>query len=296
MADAKIGFIGIGNMGGPMTANLLRAGHQVVIYDSNPEAVRRFVAEHVVETAGNLAQLGSEVSVIITMLPTGQDVRQVLLEQEHGGLARTLKPGSLLIDMSSSDPIGTRQLGADLAKHDIGFIDAPVSGGVPGAQNATLAIMIGSDDARLTERARPILTAMGKRLFDAGPLGAGHAMKALNNIVAGAGFIAITEALLVGKTFGLDPAVMLDILNASTGRSYNSEYTFVKHVLARSFTSGFNLDLLKKDVGIAADLATGLGLNAPLLELASQRWQEAARGLGPGRDFTEGYTWWEKIN
>ena len=294
MTDVKIGFIGIGNMGGPMAANLLRAGHQVMVYDSNPEQVKRFVAEHHASAATSLAQLGGAVAVVITMLPTGRDVRQVMLEQENGGLVRTLKPGSLLIDMSSSDPIGTRQLGEDLAKHDIGFIDAPVSGGVPGAQNATLAIMIGSNDARLTERARPILSAMGKRLFEAGPLGSGHAMKALNNIIAGAGFIAITEALLIGQTFGLDPAVMIEILNASTGRSYNSEYTFVKHVLARSFTSGFNLDLLKKDVGIAADLATGLGLDAPLLNLASQRWQEAARGMGPGRDFTEGYTWWEK--
>ncbi|OGT83270.1 MAG: 2-hydroxy-3-oxopropionate reductase [Gammaproteobacteria bacterium RIFCSPLOWO2_12_FULL_52_10] len=295
MPGNKIGFIGIGNMGSPMTANLLRAGFQVMVYDSNPEQVKRFTAEQQASAATSLAQLGSAVDVVITMLPTGRDVRKVMLEQEQGALAETLQPGSLLIDMSSSDPIGTQQLGAALDERGLRFIDAPVSGGVPGAINASLAIMIGSNDKAAIERARPILSAMGKRLFETGPLGSGHAMKALNNIVAGTGFIAIAEALIIGKTFGLEPAVIIDILNSSTGRSFNSEYTFVNHVLKQAYTSGFNLALLSKDVGIAAGLAKGLGLDAPVIDLASRRWQEAAQGLGPGKDFTEGYVYWESI-
>jgi 3-hydroxyisobutyrate dehydrogenase len=295
MAIETIGFIGIGNMGGPMAANLVRAGHSVTVYDLNPEPARRFATEHKADVAASLAALGRTVDIIITMLPTGRDVRKVLLEQEQGALAAALKPGSLIIDMSSSDPLGTRDLGRELARRGLRFIDAPVSGGVTGARNATLAIMIGSDDATATERARPLLSHLGKRLFETGPLGSGHAMKALNNIVAGAGFIAVAEALIVGKNFGLDPAGMIDILNASTGRSFNSEHTFGDHVLNRAFASGFNLALLCKDVRIASDLAAGLGLDAPLLRLASDRWQEAARGLGTGKDFTEGYAWWEQV-
>jgi 3-hydroxyisobutyrate dehydrogenase len=282
-------------MGWPMAANLLHAGRQVIVYDINRKQAQRFVDELPAEAATTLAELGSQVETVITMLPTGKDVRQVMLEAEEGGLAKALKPGSLLIDMSSSDPLGTRELGADLVRHNIQFIDAPVSGGVPGARNATLAIMIGSNDPAVTARARPILSALGKRLFEAGPLGSGHAMKALNNVIAGAGFIAIAEALIIGRCFGLNPANMIEILNASTGRSFNSEFTFVNHVLKQAYNSGFNLALLSKDVGIAADLAAGLKLDAPLLRLASERWREAAQGLGPGRDFTEGYAWWESV-
>lgn len=295
MADAKIGFIGIGNMGWPMAANLVRAGLEVIVYDVNREQTQRFADEMRAEAATTLAELGGRVNVVITMLPTGRDVRRVMLEQEQDALAGSLERGSLLIDMSSSDPLGTRELGKDLARRGIRCIDAPVSGGVPGARAATLAIMIGGDDPAAIDRARPILAVMGKKLFETGPLGSGHAMKALNNVIAGAGFIAIAEALIIGRHFGLNPANMIEILNASTGRSFNSEFTFVNHVLKQAYNSGFNLALLSKDVGIAADLAAGLKLDAPLLRLSSERWREAAQGLGPGRDFTEGYAWWESV-
>jgi len=295
VSEKKIGFVGIGNMGRPMAANLARAGREVVAYDINPGQARMFAGEHGAEAAATLAELGAAVDVVITMLPTGHDVRKLMLEQEEGGLARSLESGSLLIDMSSSDPLGTRDLGKALAEYNIQFVDAPVSGGVPGAIEGTLAIMIGGDDQAAINRARPILEGMGKRLFETGPLGSGHAMKALNNIVAGAGFVAISEALFIGQTFGLDPAVMIDILNSSTGRSFNSEYTFGIHVLNKTFASGFALALCCKDVKIAADLAKGQGLETPVMQLVSDRWQQAGQGLGAGKDFTEAYAFWESV-
>lgn len=291
MSDNKIGFVGIGNMGWPMAANLVRAGREVVVYDTNHAQVESFVDNFHCGAASGLEDLGKLVNAVITMLPAGKDVRRVMLE-EQGGLAGYLDPASLLIDMSSSDPIGTRELGSILSEKGIQFVDAPVSGGVPGAENASLAIMIGSDDSHAVSRALPILSDLGKRLFETGPLGSGHAMKSLNNVVAGTGFIAITEALIVGRNFGLDPAVMIDILNSSTGRSFNSEHTFGDYVLNSTFASGFSLSLLSKDVKIASDLVQGLGLDAPVLKLASERWQEAAEGLGSGRDFTEAYAYW----
>ena len=295
MSENKIGFVGIGNMGGPMAANLIRAGRKVVVFDINPDQARKFADENGAEAAATLAELGAAVDVVITMLPTGHDVRHMMLEQEDGGLVKSLKAGSLLIDMSSSDPIGTRELGKALEEYNIQVVDAPVSGGVPGAVEGTLAIMIGGDDKAAVERAKPILENMGKRLFETGPLGSGHAMKALNNIVAGAGFAAISEALITGQKFGLDPAVMIDILNSSTGRSFNSEYTFGSHVLNSSFASGFALALCCKDVKIAADLARAQGLEAPVLQMVSERWQLAGQGLGAGKDFTEAYAFWDSL-
>ena len=286
-----IGFVGIGNMGWHMAGNLVKAGHAVIVHDLNAEMMQRFTGEMQGRSAATLADLGEKCSVIITMLPNGNDVRTVMLDDR--GLAESLDEGALLIDMSSSDPVGTRELGKELSARGLQFVDAPVSGGVPGARDATLAIMIGADDKTAIDRALPILNDLGKKLFQTGPLGSGHAMKALNNVVAGSIFIAMTEGLLTGRKFGLDPNVMLEIINASTGRSFTSEYVFAEHILNGKFATGFNLDLLSKDVRIAADLARTIKADAPLLQLASQRWQEAAHALGTGHDFTEAYRYWE---
>ncbi|MGE5147512.1 MAG: NAD(P)-dependent oxidoreductase, partial [Candidatus Eiseniibacteriota bacterium] len=223
-----------------------------------------------------------------------QIVRQVMLEMEGGGLAKSLRPGALLIDMSSSDPIGTRELGEALAKHRIALVDAPVSGGTKGAKDGTLTIMIGGDDKAAIARAKPILECMGKRLFDTGPLGSGHAMKALNNYVAATGFAAASEALIVGQRFGLDPKAMVDIMNVSTGRNFSTENTVKGEVLTERFASGFALGLMAKDVKIAADLAQGLGLDAPVVQLASVRLGEASRAIGGEKDHTLAFKFWRE--
>lgn len=293
MSEQSIGFIGIGNMGWPMASNLIQSGHRITVYDIDQGRAGRFSSEHKDAIhAPTLGELGSAVDMVITMLPNGHIVRRVMVE-EADGLVRSLASGTLLIDMSSSDPIGTRELGEILDEKGIQFVDAPVSGGVPGAQAATLAIMMGSDNEQALERARPVLSHLGKKLFETGPLGSGHAMKALNNFCAAMGFAAVSEAVIVGRRFGLDPSVMVDVLNASTGRNFTTEHTIVKEVIKREFASGFALDLLAKDVKIAADLAEGLRMNTPFTKLISEQFLAALDSLGAGRDFTETFLFWE---
>jgi 3-hydroxyisobutyrate dehydrogenase len=208
------------------------------------------------------------------------------------GLGRALPRGSVVIDMSSSDPTGTRELGKALAANGVALVDAPVSGGVPKADAGTLAIMIGGDDAAAIERAQPLLEVMGKKLFLTGPLGSGHAMKALNNYVGAAAFAATSEALLVGKRFGLEPAVMVEVLNASSGRSFHTDLVFPDHVVGGKFAAGFAIGLMAKDVGIAAALAREIGVDSPLCQMTSGLWNEARDALGGTADFTAAYKHW----
>jgi 3-hydroxyisobutyrate dehydrogenase len=197
-----------------------------------------------------------------------------------------------VIDMSSADPVGTRQTHADLAKRGLAFVDAPVSGGVPRATDGSLAIMIGGDAAAVAA-AKPLLSKMGTRLFEVGGPGNGHAMKALNNFVAGTGFIAVAEAVLVGKSFGLDPSVMIDVMNVSTGKNFNTENVVKQHVISRQFASGFALGLLAKDVKIAADLAAAIDVESPLSRLSAALLGEARDRVGSEKDHTLAYTYWE---
>jgi len=294
----KVGFIGIGNMGRPMAANLARAGVPLTVFDADPGQSARFAAEHDCTVAASLAGLGGAVDVVVTMLPTGAIVREVLLEAEAGALADALanssRNGAIVVDMSSSEPVGTRALGAALAGRGVTLVDAPVSGGIEGAKAATLAIMIGADDEAAVKRVEPLLAAMGKRLFRTGPLGSGHAMKALNNFVAAAGFAAAAEALIVGERFGLDPAVMVDIINSSSGRNFNTENSVKDHVVTRSFAAGFKLALMTKDVKIAAELGDDLKLAAPLSHVVHDHLAEALAALGAEADFTLAVTHWER--
>ena len=289
----KIGFIGIGNMGRPMAAHVAKAGHAVTVFDLDAARAASFVQEHGAAAAANIGEVGGEREIIVTMLPTGADVRAVLMEMD-GGLAGHLGPGTVVVDMSSSEPVGTRELGAELAAHDIVLIDAPVSGGVPGAEAGTLTIMIGGENEDAIGRAMPVLEAMGRNLFRTGPLGSGHAMKALNNYVAAAGFTAAAEAMLVGGKFGLDPATMIDIINVSTGRNFNTEHPIKDHVLPGTFATGFGLSLMAKDVGIAGDLAKQIGVDAPVATLIQTLWRDALAAEGADQDFTAAYRHWKK--
>jgi 3-hydroxyisobutyrate dehydrogenase len=294
MPDIKtVGFIGIGNMGRPMAANLRKGGYLVVAYDAEPKRAQQFAADSGAKSAATLADLGRQVDAVVTMLPTGKEVRACLLQTESGALAANLRPGALVIDMSSADPVGTRALHADLARRGLALVDAPVSGGVPRATDGSLAIMIGGDAAAVAA-ARPVLEKMGTRLFEVGSPGNGHAMKALNNFVAGSGFIAVAEAVLVGQRFGLDPAVMVDVMNVSTGKNFNTENVVKQHVISRQFASGFALGLLAKDVKIAADLAAAIDVESPLSRLAAVLLGEARDEVGAEKDHTLAYTYWER--
>jgi 3-hydroxyisobutyrate dehydrogenase len=294
MPDIKtVGFIGIGNMGRPMAANLVKGGYRVVVYDLDKKRAQQAAREIGAVAATSLAELGKGVDAVVTMLPTGKEVRACLLETEGGTLAANLPKGAIVMDMSSADPVGTRQIHSDLAKRGLAFVDAPVSGGVPRATDGSLAIMIGGDTAAVAA-AKPVLSKMGTRLFEVGGPGNGHAMKALNNFVAGTACIAVSEALLVGGKFGLDPAAMVDVMNASTGKSFNTEHVAKQHVVSRQFASGFALGLLAKDVGIAADLAKAINVDSPLIGMSSALLREARDEVGFAKDHTLAYTHWER--
>jgi 3-hydroxyisobutyrate dehydrogenase len=273
-----------------MAACIARARHALTLYDSVRERAMQVATEQGCRVADGFDGLAAS-DFVVTMLPTGQIVRDLYLRE---GLAQKLRRGTLAIDMSSSEPVGTRELGAALAASGITLIDAPVSGGVPRAVQGTLTIMIGGDDPVAIERARPLLRAMGDRLFDTGGLGSGHAMKALNNFVAAAGFAACAEALLAGQRFGLDPTRMIEILNVSTGRSFHTDLVLREHVVGGKFATGFQLGLLAKDVRIAADLARDLRLDAPLVRLISERFETARDALGYTRDHTEAIKAWDR--
>ena len=288
-----VGFIGLGNMGVPMAANLAKAGYEVIAFDLDAGRAQGFALDHSARATDDLAELGKSADAVITMLPTGREVREVLLKTQNGALAPHLKPGACVIDMSSADPVGTRALGQDLAARQIMLVDAPVSGGVPRARDGSLAIMIGGDPQAIAT-VKPLLSKMGQKLFEVGGLGCGHAMKALNNFLAATSFAASAEAVAVGRKFGLDPAVMIDVINVSTGRSFASENLIKQHVLSGAFGTGFTLGLLAKDAGIAADLANQIGMTAPVGQLIRDMWADARDAVGGDQDHTRAATHWQQ--
>jgi 3-hydroxyisobutyrate dehydrogenase len=284
---ARIGFVGIGNMGAPMAGRLTDAGWRVTAHDVDAERVRSFVARHGGRAAVSLAQLARESDVVITMLPDGHVVRAVVLGTRPGEdcLADTLAPGTLVVDMSSSSPVGTRALGADLEPRGVALLDAPVSGGVKGAVAGTLAIMIGGEPT-LAQRLDPLLAVMGRRFY-VGALGAGHAAKVLNNYVSAAGLAAASEAIHIAERFGIAPEVILGVLNASTGRNNSTENKFAQYILNGRYDSGFSLGLMAKDLALAMEVAAACHAPAELGESCLQLWKAAEASVGGASDHTE---------
>jgi 3-hydroxyisobutyrate dehydrogenase len=283
----NVAFIGLGRMGRPMAARLVAAGYALQVHDKS--GGKRLAGARAFASSREAA---AGADLLITMLPDGKAVRAALLGRH--GAAGALAAGGIVIDMSSCHPAGTQALGRELAERGIELLDAPVSGRVDGARSGTLSIMAGGRAAAL-KRARPVLAVLGQRIFHAGPLGAGHAVKALNNYIAAAGTLAAFEAVIVGRAFGLDPALMTDIFNASAGRNSTTENKVRQHVLSGAFASGFQLALMAKDVGIAAELARSLGVEAPLTLKARQVWRAAERALPSGADHTEVYRYLEAL-
>ncbi len=279
----RVGFVGLGHMGAPMAAHLAAAGYRLVVADSNSAAVERFKASAPCDVAVSLADLGHGCRVVVTMLPDGKAVRQVVLGQE--GLAVGLQPGSVVLDMTSAEPVGTRELGETLAASGVALVDAPVSGGVKRAVAGTLAIMAGGDPAAIA-RCRPVLARLG-RVFPTGGSGSGHAMKALNNYLSAVALAATAEAMLAGQRFGIDPAVMLEILNHSTGRNTATDQKYPAFVLPRTFDSGFALGLMAKDLRIALGLTQAVGTAHSLLSECSGLYDRAEQLLGRAADNTE---------
>ena len=279
-AIRRVGFVGIGNMGWPMAANLLKAGFDVAACDAVPARAAQFASEVGGHAAANAAEAARGADCVVTMLPTSAQVAEAAAT-----MADALPPGALLIDMTSGQPGRTREIAAALAAKGVGMVDCPVSGGVPRAKTGELAIMAGGEDAAL-DRAEPVLRAMGTSVHRCGGVGAGQAMKALNNLVSAGGFLIAVEALLMGQRFGLDAGLMVDVLNASTGMNNSTQKKMRQFVLSRRFDAGFGLDLMVKDLSIALEVGRGTATPAPFAALCREMWASAAAMLGPGQDHT----------
>ena len=285
--STRVGFIGIGNMGQPMTRNLLKAGWKVTVYDTDAAKTLRFAAESGASTAASLEELAQRSDVVITMLPDGHVVRRVALGKDGAGdaLVKGFARGAVIVDMSSSAPVGTRTLGEDLSAQGISLIDAPVSGGVKGAVAGTLAIMVGGEKA-IADRCDSLLAPMGRRFF-VGALGSGHAAKVLNNYVSAAGLAAAAEAVLVAKRFGIEPQTLIDVINASTGRNNSTENKFAQFILNEKFNSGFALGLMAKDLTLAMEVAEACDVPAVLGHATLDLWKKAEEAVGGSADHTE---------
>jgi 3-hydroxyisobutyrate dehydrogenase len=277
---ARIAFAGIGNMGWPMAANLVKAGFEVTVCDVAPGRAEAFTAETGASAAASPAEAAAAAECVITIVPTSRQVAEAV-----EAMLPALSPGMLVIDMTSGQPGRTREIAAMLAGRGVAMIDCPVSGGVPRAKTGQLAIMAGGDDADL-DRAEPVLKAMGTSIHRCGPIGAGQAMKALNNLVSAGGYLIGIEALLIGQRFGLDPAKMVDVLNASTGMNNSTQKKFKEYVLSRRFDAGFGLDLMVKDLSIALEVGRETTTPTPFAALCREMWASAAAMLGPGADHT----------
>jgi len=286
----KIGFLGLGNMGAPMARRLIERGFNVRVYDRDRAVMAAFSAHAVAD----IAQVGRAVDVLITMLPNGQVVRDVLLDE--AGALRDASAGLIVMDMGSSDAIGTRTLGAELSRRGIVMVDAPVSGGVQLAGQGKLVMMLGSDDAAALERVQPILDVLGTRHIHVGALGTGHAAKAINNVIAAATIAATAEGLVLGQRFGIEPQILLEVINHSTGRSQVSEGLFPSQVITRKFALGFSLGLMRKDVRLAQQLVQLLQLDLPMLETTERAWKHASNTLGEAVDFSAYITSVEAAN
>lgn len=278
----RIGFIGLGNMGAPMARRLAAAGYRLAVADRSQQAIERVASTTGVECPAGLADLAAACRIVITMLPDGNVVREVL---GPGGVAAVLQAGSIVIDMSSSAPLGTREMHDELSARGIALIDAPVSGGVRKAIDGTLAVMVGGDP-QLVEQCRPLLEVLGT-VFRTGGSGSGHAMKSLNNYLSAAALAMTAEAVMAGERFGLDPAVMIEVLNASTGRNTATEHKYPAFVLPRTFNSGFSMGLMAKDLRLALGLAQSMGTPRRLLEDCAALWNLAESRLGAAADNTE---------
>jgi 3-hydroxyisobutyrate dehydrogenase len=283
-SSPRIGFIGLGAMGEPMVTRIAQGGYQVMLFDADSARTARIASDLSALAASGPGDIGAWADIVVTMLPDSKIVDKVLLGDD--GVAGSLRQGAVVLEMSSGVPDMTRSIAERLVSMGIGLVDAPVSGGVSRARTGDLAIMLGGAP-ELIETARPVLERMGSSLVRVGEVGSAHAMKALNNLVSAGGFLIGIEALLIGSRFGLSPEIMVDVLNASTGMNNSTQKKFKQFVLSRKFDSGFGLDLMVKDLGIALGVATATDTTTPFASLCLELWSAARKSLGPGLDHTD---------
>lgn len=280
-----VAFLGLGAIGRPMAARLAATpGISLAVWNRTAERARAFAAETGARHAISPADAARGAEVVITCFAVSADLESLLDGME--GLIAGLAAGALLVDCTSGDPATSRHIAARLAKHGVGFLDAPVSGGTIGAEQGTLTVMVGGDVA-LLERARPALAAFGKKIVHCGDVGAGDALKAVNNAMLAVHVWSTAEGLAALAKAGVKADVALDVINASSGRSNASMNLFPERVLTRAFPRTFRLALLDKDVGIAAGVAREQQVPAPLLQLTADLFRIAHNALGEEADHVE---------
>ena len=279
----RVSFLGLGAIGSPMAAHLARE-NTLTVWNRTPERAAAFAARHSARAAATPREAAAGAEVVITCLPTSREVEALLGGPD--GLEEGLEPGSLVIDCTSGDPGTSRRIARRLSLRSVAFADAPVSGGVSGAEAGTLTVMVGADPLTFG-RARPVLSAFGGRVEHLGPVGAGHAMKAVNNALLAVNLIAVGEGLAALVKAGVSARTAVDVLNASSGRSFVSENLVPERVLTGSWPRTFRLALLDKDVAIARGLLEETGVQGPLVDLAGRILAEARAELGEAVDHVE---------
>ncbi len=280
----RVSFLGLGAIGTPMAAHLAKSDRSLKVWNRTASRAAAFAAEHGVTHAATPAEAARDADVVITCLPVSHDVAS-LLDGEDGLLAG-LASGAILVDCTSGDPATSRRIAGRLAERGIRFVDAPVSGGVAGAVAGALTVMVGGEAATL-EQVRPVLDRFAKKVVHCGAVGTGDAVKAVNNALLAAHLWGAAEGLVALRKAGVDPAVALDVINTSSGRSNASMNLFPERVLTRAFPRTFRLALLDKDVGIAAEVAREQKVPAPLLQMTTELFRAAHIALGEEADHVE---------
>jgi 3-hydroxyisobutyrate dehydrogenase len=288
----NVGFIGTGTMGQPMVANLLKKGFGVLAWDVVPPALAAAVKLGAT-AAADKADVARRADLIVTMLPSSSHVEAVYLGP--GGIIESIPGGRLCVDMSTIDPGVSRRVAAALAQRTVRFLDAPVSGGVPGATDGTLAIMVGGDAGDLDE-ARPALAAMGANIIHVGAVGSGEVAKICNNLIAGVAAVAVSEAFRIAEGFGVDPKILTDVISKSSGNTWVMQQAHPvpglvpRAASSRDYAPGFMTDLMAKDLGLAVNAARELRVPV-VVAAAAQQVLRLASSHGLGRkDFTSVYT------
>jgi 3-hydroxyisobutyrate dehydrogenase len=285
MEKQKVGFVGLGVMGFPMAQHLATAGYPLTAYDINQDTLARLKGKLPgITIVASPKAVAESSQIVVTMLPHGREVEAVVFGAD--GLSQGFKPGDLLVDTSSSEPWHTRETSGRLVEMGVAMVDAPVSGAEIGALNAELVFMVGGDAASV-DRVRPLLAVLGKTVFHLGPIGSGHAMKSINNLITAVTFLATAEGLVIGKSYGLDPAVMTDVLNVSTGMSWITRMHIAQRIISRTFDDPFKFDLMMKDINIALKIASDGGLQMPLSQANQALWQQTRGEIAESSSVSE---------
>lgn len=296
---AKVGFIGLGNMGGPMAENLVKAGHEVKVFDLSAEALAR-LEQAGAKVADSAKAAVADVEFVVSMLPASKHVQSLYLGEQ--GIAEHIDSQTLVIDSSTIDAQTARDLAVTLNKQGVRFIDAPVSGGTAGAKAGTLTFICGGDAADI-EEARAVLGNMGKNVFRAGDHGAGQVAKICNNMLLAILMAGTSEALQLGRANGLDPKVLSQIMLQSSGRNWTLEvYNPCPYVMegvpsSNNYAGGFQVDLMAKDLGLAMDTAQAVEARTPLGEMAQSLYQQHSKDGFGGKDFSSIFNYFDtKLN